>query len=154
MAETAAQGAVGAVRLIAVDELPAPDLIARDLGIAAGAPALVRRRLVLRDGQPVELADSWYPAELATGTPIALFAKAKGGTLALLAKQGHVAQRVIELVSSRCATNDEQILLNLDAKAPVLELIRVAHSSLRAIELTVMVTAGTERRLRYEMKVN
>src|SRR3954454_23367144 len=70
-AEAAQHGGTGTQKLLAVDEVPASASVAEMLGLSQGEPVVVRRRLILFDDHPVELADSYYPAAIARGTRLA-----------------------------------------------------------------------------------
>src|ERR1044071_4925874 len=68
--EAAEAGRVGTLRLPRVSlEIP-PSEVRSALSLAPGEAAVIRRRTMLLDGQPVELTDSWYPAEIAEGTAL------------------------------------------------------------------------------------
>lgn len=60
-AEAAEHGGTGTQKLLSVDEVVASATIADMLGLAAGEPVVVRRRLMLFNDRPVELVDSYYP---------------------------------------------------------------------------------------------
>jgi GntR family transcriptional regulator len=107
---------------------------------------IVRRRLMLFDNRPVELVDSYYPADLARGTALAEARKVRGGAVALLAELGHRPRHVREDVTSRLATAPERTTLHLDDPAAVLQLTRVLDTGDRPVEVSVMTSTG---RLRY-----
>ncbi|MGH3803666.1 MAG: UTRA domain-containing protein [Pseudonocardiaceae bacterium] len=64
-------GMRGAQELTDVDEVAAADDIGGLLGVEPGSAVVVRRRVMLLDDEPVQLADSYYPLDLVRGTPIA-----------------------------------------------------------------------------------
>lgn len=66
----------------------APAEIATRLGLAEGTLTLVRRRVLYTDGVPVQLSDSYYPADLAEGTELAQPTKLRGYTFAALQRLG------------------------------------------------------------------
>ncbi|WP_043613911.1 UTRA domain-containing protein [Nonomuraea candida] len=149
--EAARRGHVGTNELREVGEITAPDDIARDLGIEGERHVVVRRRLVLLDGVPIELADSYYPVSIARGTPLAQPGKIRGGAVRLLADLGHRARRVEETVSARPATATERDLLRLGPTDWVLVLRRVSHDEAGTpYESTVMTMVAEGRELRYE----
>ncbi|MGW2371705.1 UTRA domain-containing protein [Kitasatospora sp. NPDC001683] len=148
-------GGVGTQALLVANLASPPQHIRRGLRLGDVDQAVLRRRLISLDGRPVELADSWYPAPIAEGTGLAELRKIRGGAIRLLADLGHLIARVTEDVESRLAASEEASLLELDEQAPVLVLTRLAYDKEdRPIEASVMVTPGSERRLRYEMKVD
>jgi DNA-binding GntR family transcriptional regulator len=153
--EAAAHGSIGTQRLLIAALATPPPFVRALLNLTVGQEALLRRRLVLSDGRPVELVDSWFPAEIAAGTQLAELRKIRGGTPTLLAALGHRIAEVTEDVESRLASTDEQTHLHLGPHEPVLVLTRLSRNQHGApIEASVMVTPGSERRLRYEMKVD
>lgn len=153
--ETAARGKVGGQRLLSVETTTPPADVRDDLKLPAGHQAVRRLRLIELDGHPVEIAESWYPDEIARGTGLAESTKIRGGAPTLLAGLGHPISAVVEDVESRLPTPVEAELLQMKHREPVLVLRRIAcDSEERPIELSVMVTPGSHRRLRYEMKVN
>lgn len=151
-AEAAAHGGTGTQKLLGADELPASTTIARMLGLASGEPVVVRRRLMLFDGHPVELTDSYYPAAIARGTRLAEARKIPGGAVALLTDLGHPPRRVREDVSARFATPDERVALRLDTPSCVLVLARTLFTENDLpVEASVMTMVADGRQLRYEL---
>ncbi|MEU2179907.1 GntR family transcriptional regulator [Streptomyces thermolilacinus] len=151
--EAAAQGRKGTQRITFAGEVAAPDEAAALLGLAPGEPAVVRRRVIELDGEPVELTDTYYPVEIARGTPLAGTAKIRGGAVTLLAELGHTGARVVETVTARLPTDEECDLLHIDARQPVLRLARQtldAHD--RPIQADLMTMPAHRQRLRYEMR--
>ncbi|GAA2215096.1 hypothetical protein GCM10009850_105630 [Nonomuraea monospora] len=149
--EAAQRGHVGTNELREVGEIRATADVARDLNIEGDPQVVVRRRIVFLDGVPIELADSYYPASIARGTPLAQPGKIRGGAVRLLAELGHRARKVEETVSARPATVIERDLLELDANEWVLVLRRVTrdHDG-TPFESTVMTMVASGRELRYE----
>ena len=68
LAELEAEGRRPEVQVLEVARVKAPDEVAVWLQLAIGADVLVRRRRYLADGEPMELATSYIPWELAEGT--------------------------------------------------------------------------------------
>lgn len=154
-AEAETQGGVGTQRLLRVEMMPPPLAVGHALGLTLGAPALLRLRLIELDGQPVELAGSWYPEDIAAGSGLTVDKKIRGGAVTLLANLGHQIRSVAEDVESRLPMDDEAAQLRMARQDPVLVLTRLARDQDgRPVEVSVMVTPGSRRRLRYEMKVN
>jgi len=152
--EAASQGHVGTNELREVAQVQPPPEVAEALNLTRGELALVRRRLVLLDGEAVELADSFYPLTIARATPLAEPRKIRGGAVTLLASLGLHPSRVIETVSARPATEQERDLLRLGLHEWVLTLTRVTHAEDgRPFEVTVMTMIPAGRELRYEMTV-
>ncbi|OZM70704.1 UbiC family transcriptional regulator [Amycolatopsis antarctica] len=151
-AEAAEQGGTGTQKLLSVDEMAASATVADMLGLNVGEAVVVRRRLMLFNGHPVERVDSYYPANIARGTRLAEPRRIPGGAVALLAGLGHPPRRVREDVSARLATPDERAVLELDDPSCVLLLARalVTENDL-PVEVSVMTMVADGRRLRYEL---
>jgi DNA-binding GntR family transcriptional regulator len=125
------------------------------LALDPGETAVVRRRLMRLDGEPVEIVSSYYPRAIAAGTALAEHRKIKGGAPTLLAQLGRTACRVIEDVEARTPTEPERAALSIDAAEPVLVLSRLTLSrNDEPTEVSVMVMKASERRLRYEIEVD
>jgi DNA-binding GntR family transcriptional regulator len=156
--ETAARGRRGTQRVLEAGETAAPAEVAALLGVAEGEGVVVRRRLILLDGEPVELTDTYYPRAIAAGTRLAETAKISGGAVTLLATLGHTPAKVHEEIHARLPTPAERDALALDpadAPHPVLCLTRVtldATGTPYQADLTVF--RADRQRLRYELDVH
>ncbi|MFG1824658.1 GntR family transcriptional regulator [Microbispora bryophytorum] len=149
--EAAQHGRKGTHRLGEVAEQPAPPDIAERLQLAPGDQMIVRRRIVLLDDQPVELADSYYPAAIARGTRLAEPRKVAGGAVTLLAELGYEPRHAEEDVHARPASADERQALGLDEHGWVLVLTRTLRAmNGRPVEVSVMKMNPQGRYLRYE----
>src|SRR5215218_577573 len=84
LAELEAEGRVAEVDVLEVARVKAPDDVAVWLQLKLGADVLIRRRRYLADGEPMELATSYVPWELAEGTPITERDTGPGGIYARL----------------------------------------------------------------------
>jgi DNA-binding GntR family transcriptional regulator len=127
--ESAQQGRQGTQRLLEVAQTVPPARVAKALRIADGTPAVVRRRLMLLDDEPAQLADSWYPLGVAEGTALAEPRKIRGGAVTLLAELGYTPDAVREHWASRPATSEECLTLGLTAGAAVDELFRLLETA-------------------------
>lgn len=153
-AEAASQGRRGTQNLAHAGEVAAPVAIAQALGVEEGAAVVVRRRVIRLNEAPVELADTYYPTCVASGTPLAEPRKIKGGAVNLLADLGYATARVREDITARMPTDHERSELLMADNEPVLVLERVSiGSDGQPIQADVMVTPASLRRLRYELKV-
>ncbi|MFF5204904.1 GntR family transcriptional regulator [Streptosporangium sp. NPDC000396] len=152
-AEEAAQhGHTGTHQLREVAEVQPPHEVAQALNLSRGDAAIVRRRLVLLDGRPVELADSYYPVAIAGGTPLAEMRKIPGGAVTMLAKLGYEPRAAEEGVKARPATDQERQLLEIQPDEWVLVLTRILRTNDGTpIEATVMTMIADGRELRYKM---
>jgi DNA-binding GntR family transcriptional regulator len=127
--------------------------VSEALDLPEGGTAVVRRRSILLDKAVIELADSYYPAELATGTGLAEHRKIKGGAPTLLAELGYRPRHVAEDLEFRSADEFERSALNLPEGASVLHLLRTTSTEDGSpYEVQVMVMKAP-RRLHYEIEV-
>lgn len=69
--ELAKIGLEGSQVLGRVGETTAPSEVAELLGVDEGEPVVVRQRTMLADGEAVQIADTYYPLDLASGTALA-----------------------------------------------------------------------------------
>lgn len=143
----------GGQRLVEVGEVVPPESVADALRLSPGDRAAVRRRVILLDGEPIELADSYYPLAIARGTALAETRKIKGGAPTLLAERGYRASHVIEDLEFREADNAERAALALPEGATVLALLRTTQAEDGSpFEVQLMVMKAP-RRLHYEIEV-
>ncbi|MFG2748047.1 GntR family transcriptional regulator [Streptomyces xanthophaeus] len=123
-----------------VQRLEAAPRIAEALGLERGASVVLRRRHYVLSGKPVLMADSFIPADLAEGTPIADEDTGPGGIYARLEDIGHGPVRFKEEVVARMPRRAEESLLRLEAGTPVLGVVRTAFDAQgRAVEVNDMV---------------
>lgn len=156
-AQAAAQGRVGAHRILDAGPRQATPEVCAWLGSES---AVLRRRLVLLNDEPVEIADSWYPMAIADGTPLTELKKIRGGTPAFLADRGFVAHRVEEYVSAPRAGSESEEWLNLPLGERVLRLVRLSRTADGELfEVSVLTMKpdlpdGELRQLRYELTLD
>lgn len=144
----------GGQRLTEVAEVEPPREVAAALGLDPGEKAAVRRRVILLDGDAIELADSYYPLPLARGTALTEKRKIKGGAPTLLAQLGYRARQVSEDLEFRPANECERVGLALPEGACVLTLLRTtANEDGSPFEVQFMVMKAP-RRLHYEIEVD
>lgn len=154
-AEAARAGRVGAHRLILVEHQAPPERVSTLLGIDPGAAAVLRRRLVTLDANPVEISDSWYPSAIADGTPLAEPRPIKGGALRALADLGYTATRHVEELA---VVDTPPPLRDLLPDSPVIELTRTSYTAdgvpfeTAVMLMTRDLAPDTPRRLRYELR--
>jgi GntR family transcriptional regulator len=145
--DAARTGRVGTQRILGVAQIEASEDIRRALDLHPGEQVVVRRRLILADGQPVELADSIYPASIAAGTDLALDKKIKGGAIAVLAQLGQQIADAVERITARRPEPIEAHELGIPADEPLLVLTRIGRNAAGVpIELAVnrMVASRVE----------
>ncbi|WP_431781578.1 GntR family transcriptional regulator [Streptomyces chumphonensis] len=123
-----------------VYEKPAPDDVAQLLGLEKGAAVVVRDRLFTVEGEPVQAAVSYLPADLARGSAIAQEDTGAGGIYARLAELGYKPIRFVEEVRARMPSQDESERLHLAEGTPVVEIYRTALTAEgQAVEVNKML---------------
>ncbi|WP_214413265.1 GntR family transcriptional regulator [Sphaerisporangium fuscum] len=111
----------------------------------------VRRRRYSVDGRPVQLAASYFPAELVAGTAITTQDTGPGGVYARLRDLGHAPAHFTEEVRARMPTPEEARKLGLPAGTPVILVCRSAFSRAgRAVELNMMIMDAASYVLQYD----
>jgi GntR family transcriptional regulator len=151
LAEGARSGASARSVLLDVGESRPPADVRAVLGLPEDGLALLRGQILSIDGEPVELVQSYYPLDIARGTPLTARRRIQGGTPTLLAELGYPPRLSVDRVSARVPTQRQYEALRLPTSLPVLRTLRVVRSDHeRAIEATVMVKAGHLYELQYE----
>jgi GntR family transcriptional regulator len=142
-----------AYRLLDVSEVVPPLEVARSLDIAADELVVVRHRLLLHSGEPVELSWSYYPSTIARGTELAGRKKISGGAARVLADLGHRQQEMDDRVSARMPTSEEVDALSLPPYVPVIRQFRIVRSDAgRPIEVSVLIKGSHLHELRYHQR--
>lgn len=145
-------GMRGSQRLVHVGEVTAPDEVARRLRVEPDSTVVVRRRIMLLDDEPVQLADSFYPLDLVQGTPIAQPGKLPGGTVAALERLGLELGDFEEHITARTATSDERQTLRLAGGVPVLVLIRTTYTTDGTpVEVSQAILTADRHQLSYRL---
>jgi DNA-binding GntR family transcriptional regulator len=112
--------------------LVAPEEVATALGIAAGAQAIRRRRVVYEETGPVEVSSSWFPESLGARAPKLLeCVRIREGTIGYIERlTGRRARSGRDRISARLATSDEASALQLgDGPAAVLVVHHTAFDA-------------------------
>jgi GntR family transcriptional regulator len=150
--EAARAGRSGTQRIRGVGiEVPPAD-VASALSLPLGVPAVVRRRTIILDDMPVELADSWYPADIAACTALAAPGRIKGGAVTLLATLGYPVHEAREDITARAVSPAEAASLEVAEGTPVIVLSRTCLTAGgMPFEASVMVMVAEGRHLRYQL---
>lgn len=152
--ETAQSGRVGTQDLRTVAKVDPPPDVADALRLAPGEHAILRSRVIRLDGAPIEIADSWYPLQVAQDTPLAEGRKIKGGAVTLLASLGYLAHEAREDISVQTADAAEANLLGIPEGDPLILLFRTTLTSDGVpYEVSTMRMVAAERHLMYRLTV-
>ncbi|MEU5157762.1 MULTISPECIES: GntR family transcriptional regulator [Actinomycetes] len=133
-------------RILEIATVGADELIAPRLDVAPGTPVHVRRRVVSRNGAPIHLSSSFYPAYVIAAAPELAAPTSTGGSRELAAERLGVAQdHVLEEVTSRLATKTEKAALGLTAENVVVtQVIRTVYlTDGRVVEVAVKIAGGS-----------
>jgi GntR family transcriptional regulator len=112
---------------------------------------VVRRRVRYVDDVPFQTADSYFPEDIARGTPLMRpkDVSAPGG---LLASIGRGQTRLVDEIQIRMPTKDESARLGLPAGTPVAEHMRTGYDAEgRPVRVMVTVAPGDRHTLVYEL---
>lgn len=140
-------------RPFAVDEVriarePAPEQAATVLDCTE---VWVRRRRYSVDARPVQLATSYFPADLVEGSAITHNDTGPGGVYARLRDLGQPPAHFTEEVLARMPQPREMRLLGLPAGTPVIVIWRTAYTSGGLpVELNEMVLDSASYVLQYD----
>lgn len=136
---------------VQIEQLPAPDDIARTLDLEDGSLVWRRNRKYLVDGAAVMRATSYIPEDLARGTRITQVDSGPGGTYARLREAGHGPVKFREELRCRMPSAAEVEDLELKAGTPVVELCRTAlRNDGRVVEVNRMILDASRYLLVYD----
>jgi GntR family transcriptional regulator len=136
-------------RIVQVEEVPVPPRVASLLGVPKRAKVLVRRMLIEDEGEPIELASSYFPVSVADGTELSGAEPVQGSLRQHLESRKRVRfDHVTERVSARLPSAEESDLLQMGAGEPVLSLLVVAcDASGQALQVTDVVLPADRQEL-------
>ncbi|MGH3825916.1 MAG: GntR family transcriptional regulator [Pseudonocardiaceae bacterium] len=157
-AEAAAQGQCATQRILGVEEVPAPVEIAERLNVPRGVPVIVRRRLFVVDGEPMQLCDGYYPTDVFRGTAVAEPRRIKGGVHAIIEDpEGRIRARVAQLVEDltvRLPVPAESALLAIPEGVPIARVLRTAYDAHgRALEVLDSLVPTDRYAFRYVIDI-
>ena len=152
LADAEAAGRVPEVQVLQVEPVDSNADIAKRLGLRVGSKVLLRRRLYLVDGHPVEIASSYLPWSVVKGTPIVEVDPGPGGIYARLEDLGFRLKHFAEEVTARMPSSEEASALRLSSGVPIFSLVRTAYDSEeKPLEVCDTVMAGDAFVLEYDL---
>lgn len=141
-------------RLLNVTEVRPPVEVTEALNIADNGTTILRQRLLLHDGDPVELSWSYYPAEIAARSPLAARTKTPGGAPQALATLGYPQRNFVDRLSARLPTTEELETLELPDDVPVIRQFRIIYSDEhRPVEASILVKGAHLYELLYHQTI-
>lgn len=150
--EMADLGMTGTQDLGRVGEVTAPQTVADLLDLEEGASVILRPRVMLADGDRVQLADSYYPLDLASGTGLARQAPVKGGAAGVFERAGIELHECREDLDLPLPDADVVERLGVDDDMRVLRLTRTLYAtSGRPVAVDVMTLRPDRHRLTYRL---
>ncbi|MFI6906629.1 GntR family transcriptional regulator [Nonomuraea sp. NPDC050394] len=126
--------------------------IAQRLQIDLDEPVVVRRRIRYVDDMPFQLADSYFPMDVAEGTLLMRpgDVSTPGGILASI---GHAQKKLLDEIQIRMPSKEESDQLNLPAGSPVAEHIRTGYNEAgKPVRVMVSIIPGDRHTLVYELE--
>jgi GntR family transcriptional regulator len=129
----------------------APDDVASLLGAEPGSEIVYRRRKMYASGEPVQLATSYIPADVAEAAGAEQPDTGSGGLYSRLADAGFAPARFTETVRVRTPDEDESAFLAMDSDQRVYVITRTARTEAgRTVEVCVQVMPAHQWELVYE----
>lgn len=142
-------------RLLDVAQVRPPADVAQVFGLEGEAAVAMRSRLLTRDGEPFELATSYYPLEVADGTDLTAPGKIRGGAVSLLKRLGYNSAEFVDRVSVRLPTTQEFEVLELPDDIPVHRTFRTYYTAGGIpFEVTIMIQGGHFYGLQYRQSIS
>ncbi|AUS77429.1 GntR family transcriptional regulator [Actinoalloteichus sp. AHMU CJ021] len=125
--------------------------VASYLDVPSGTQVLVRDRVMRADGDVVQLAASYLPADLVQGTQVEHVDTGPGGTYARLEEAGFALSHFTEFVSARSPRPAEAESLRIPHGHPVIQVTRVAFAADRPVEVNFISMASDRFQLVYQI---
>lgn len=152
--EATAQGKKATRIIRELGEVTAPDAVAERLDIELNTRVWTRKRTTFLEGRPNQLADSYYPLDVAQGTALTQEETGPGGDFARLDDAGYTPSRIREEWHARMPTGPETAALRLPEGTPVVDFTRtIFDQNDRPVEVMLSVIAGDTASFLYEFPV-
>lgn len=142
----------GSQRVFDAGRTTAPPEVAEALRLTPDATVIYRARLMLVDGEPVEVVLSYYPNDLNGAGDLADPRPVKGGAVRLLADAGWSAATVVEDVSVDTAVAD--LGYEVPQGTPLLITHRTVYTAADVPYEHTVMAAWDGRRQRYVMELS
>ena len=149
--EVASMGLVAGATLVAIEQFPAGEVVARSLDIDPGTTILRVLRLRSVDGEPFEVQDAYLPPRFLRLSIVDL--TQSGSLYSTLDSQfGARPLRAVQSVGARMATTSEARYLKLTRDVPVVVKQRVTYGlDERPMEFVMCAARSDKYRLLFEL---
>jgi GntR family transcriptional regulator len=137
-------------RLI-VERAPASPSVAEKLEIAHGDLVVVRRRSGTIGEVPWMMMASYFPVDIAEGTPLEQAGEIAEGSIKLLADLGYPQAGFVDEIGARMPSTREFSFFGLSTGTPVVVVNRTAYTRDRPIRMTRYVYRADRVRLTHEV---
>ncbi len=134
-----------------VEKAPASMSVAEKLEVAAGDLVVVRRRSGSIGDVPWMMMASYFPLDIAEGTPLEQAGEIAGGSIKLLADMGYAQVGFVDEIGARMPSTREFSFFGLSTGTPVVVVNRTAYTPDRPIRMTRYVYRADRVRLTHEV---
>jgi GntR family transcriptional regulator len=134
-----------------VEKAPASPTVAEKLEIAPGDLVVVRRRSGTIGEVPWMMMASYFPLDVADGTPLEQAGEIVDGSIKLLADLGYVQVGFVDEIGARMPSTREFSFFGLSTGTPVVVVNRTAYTEDRPIRMTRYVYRADRVRLTHEV---
>jgi GntR family transcriptional regulator len=134
-----------------VEQSPASPSVAVKLGISPGELVVVRRRNGTIGGVPWMMMASFFPLDVAVGTPLEQAGDIPGGSIKLLAELGYSQLGFVDEIGARMPNTREFAFFGVSTGTPVIVVNRTSYTQDRPIRMTRYIYRGDRVRLTHEV---
>lgn len=134
-----------------VEKSPASASVAEKLEIETGQLVVVRRRHGSIGGVPWMMMASFFPLDIASGTPLEQAGEITTGSIKLLADLGYAQMGFVDEIGARMPNAREFAYFGVSTGTPVIVVNRTAYAQDRPIRLTRYTYRGDRVRLTHEV---
>ncbi len=134
-----------------VERSPASVSVAEKLEIAPGDLVVVRRRSGTIGEVPWMMMASYFPLDIAAGTPLEQAGEIGKGSIQLLSDLGYAQVGFVDEIGARMPSSREFAFFGLSTGTPVVVVNRTAYAKDRPIRMTRYVYRADRVRLTHEV---
>lgn len=135
---------------VVVETIKAPEWVAEAFAVSHDTPVVARSWRFEVDERPVQVAVSYYLADMVRSSQVMETSAGPGGSYARLAELGYAPHRFTEYLRARMPLPEEAEKLGLSWGAPVIEIIRHAFTTdSRCVNVNRMVLDASAYLLDY-----